>query len=85
MTENSLVTAKSEASIKQALKGLRRIVESSDDASEKRIAYAVEQAIRWVIEDTVDWNSPEEDVPIEAKFLCNEIADDIRKFLLKAT
>mgnify|MGYP001569977791 CR=1 FL=1 len=57
--------------IKKSIGELRKIVDTSKDPIEIRIAYAVENALRWSIEDTVGWEPPEEDVLRETE-LCRE-------------
>lgn len=44
------------------LKRLRKIVETSTDTTERRIAYSLEHAIRWATEDTVGWTKPHKEV-----------------------
>lgn len=56
---------KSDANIRRTLKALRKIVDTTKDPMEKRVAYIVETAIRWATEKTSGWNRPE-----------NEVADD---------
>lgn len=61
-------------SIKRTLAELRRIVETNDDPDVTRIAYAVEQAIRWATIDTRGWQRPEAAVFEDAKALKDERA-----------
>lgn len=51
------------------LKNLRRVVEDSKCPFERRIAYAMEHAIRWATEDTVGWNPPHKDAADDAMML----------------
>ena len=55
-------THKSERTIKKELRDLRKFIDSGKgDPLAIRIAYAVETAMRWVLEDTVGWKTPVED------------------------
>ena len=50
---------KSERTIHQHLRALRRVIEDeSTDLVTCRIAYEIETAIRWAREDTVGWPRP---------------------------
>jgi hypothetical protein len=60
--------------IESEIKKLRVIVERGDDPVVTRIAYAVENALRWSIEDTKGWKKPSEDVWDEAEYLKKEAA-----------
>lgn len=55
--------------IEKEIKKLRVIIDSNPDPVVTRIAYAVETALRWSVEDTVDWKTPSEDVVMEADLL----------------
>ena len=48
----------SERTIKRRLKELRKMIDTSKDPSEQRIAYGMECAIRWAREETVGWEAP---------------------------
>lgn len=48
----------SQRTIKRRLKELRTLIDASKDPAEQRIAYAMEEAIRWATSDTVGWNPP---------------------------
>lgn len=61
------------AKIEAELKKLRHIVENSGDLIEVRIAYSMEQAIRWATEETVGWNKPHKDTSLAAEILKDEI------------
>jgi hypothetical protein len=65
----------SEKTIVKNLKTLRKMIESEAvDDIEKRIAYSIETALRWVIEETT-WGSdfPITEVYDEAKLLRKEV------------
>lgn len=55
--------------IEMELKRLRKIVETSKDPMEARVAYTVEHAIRWATEETAGWTRPSADVPDAAKLI----------------
>lgn len=59
--------------INEALKELRDFIESDKDLLASRIAYEVEQGIRWAIEDTEDWSSLTESVIGMAGIIRDEI------------
>ena len=63
----------SKRTIESEIKKLRAIVESNGDPVVTRIAYAVETALRWSIEDTKGWEKPSEDVFKDAALLKHEI------------
>lgn len=63
----------SRRTIESEIKKLRAIMESDTDPAVVRIAYAVETALRWSIEDTVGWEKPSEDVFKEAVLLRKEL------------
>ena len=64
---------KSDRRVSQALKDLRDLVEEDADPIVRRIAYAVEQGIRWAREDTVGWPDPANDVRADAALLRQEL------------
>jgi hypothetical protein len=59
--------------IESEIRKLRAIVETESDPAICRIAYAVETALRWSVEDTVGWRRPSEDVYSEAEILKKEM------------
>jgi hypothetical protein len=59
--------------IESEISKLRAIVEVDGDPVLTRIAYAVENALRWAIEDTVGWQKPSQDVFEEAHLLHDEM------------
>jgi len=64
----------SKASIKRTLKNLRLIIDSKTvDVATKRMAYFAETSIRWVIEDTEDWQRPEVDLSDQVALLKKEL------------
>lgn len=52
---------------------LRALIEKSNDPIVVRIAQAEETAIRWVTEETADWDEPDQDVLRMAEILRNEL------------
>lgn len=59
----------SRRNIKRSIEALRGIIDRSHhDPITERIAYAVENALRWS-ENTVGWSRPEDDV-IEEAIIC---------------
>lgn len=60
---------KSPATIKRHLKQLRSEVINGDDPVASRVAYAMEQAIRWATENTRGWPSLAEQARIESAWL----------------
>jgi hypothetical protein len=60
--------------IESEISKLRTIIEAEkDDDILARIAYAVETALRWSIEDTKGWKKPSEDVYTDADLLRQEL------------
>lgn len=50
---------KADSTVRKELRRLRQVIDSPDtDNLTKRVAYEVEQAIRWAREDVVGWPSP---------------------------
>lgn len=47
-----------DSQIRRELQRLRRIIETSRDPVERRVAQSMEEAIRWATEDTVGWTHP---------------------------
>jgi hypothetical protein len=64
---------KSQSTIKRHLKQLRKQEIESDDPIAFRIAYAMEQAVRWATEATVGWPGLAEQARIEAGLLRREL------------
>lgn len=63
---------KSRATIRRATKALRVLIDGSDDPYERRIAYAMETALRWASLDTVNWPSMEKEAKTLARLLRDE-------------
>jgi hypothetical protein len=55
--------------LQRELKKLRKIVETSKDPLETRIAYTIEHAIRWATQETVGWPRPHKEVSDVAKMV----------------
>ena len=51
---NHITTSKTRGVIQDELRGLRKFIKMDKDPLETRIAYAMECAVRWMIEDTND-------------------------------
>ena len=64
---------KSKSTIRRNLKELRSLIDSSNDLILRRIAYAMEHAVRWATEDTVGWHSLAREAEEEAKILRGEL------------
>jgi hypothetical protein len=62
-----IVTAKSKSVIRNGLRELRKFIDKDGDALEVRIAYAMECAILWVLEDTKDWGTLVDEAIDEAR------------------
>jgi hypothetical protein len=60
--------------VRDEIAKLREIVDTSDDVAAKRIAYTLETALRWVIEETCGWESPSESLPSDVKMLRDELS-----------
>ena len=65
-----MTTVKSRGAITKELLGLRKFINKDDNILETRIAYAMECAIRWMIEDTKEWGT-----------LVDEAKDNARLYL----
>lgn len=65
----------SQRTIKRRLKELRTLIDTSKDPCVTRIAYGMECAIRWAIEDTSGWPSPEEEALILGDILRRELQE----------
>lgn len=60
--------------IRSEITKLRVIIDNSgNDDVLARIAYAVETALRWSIENTEDWETPSQDVFEEARILKTQL------------
>lgn len=65
---------KTKAQIAHAAKQLRAIIDDpSEDKIAQRIAYEVEQAIRWATEKTVGWPSPAQSAQDAADLVRSEL------------
>lgn len=64
----------SDRTVKKHLKELRALIENeATDEVTRRIAYAMECAVRWATEDTVGWNGLAQEARDEAWFLRQEL------------
>ena len=63
----------SQRTIKKCIKELRVLIDISKDPAVTKIAYGMECALRWVIEDTVGWETPAQTVKDLAAALHNEL------------
>lgn len=61
------------STIHRRLKELRTLIDTSEDPVEQRIAYAMEMAIRWTVEDTEGWPTPANEARELAYLLRQEI------------
>ena len=64
---------KSNLTIKKQLKELRELIYTSENPLETRIAYAMETAVRWVVEETVGWEGLKDQAISEAAILKKEL------------
>jgi hypothetical protein len=64
---------KSDRSVKTNLIQLRHLIDSTSDPILKRIAYAIETAVRWAREDVRGWPDLVEEAEAEAALLKKEI------------
>lgn len=71
---------KAERTVKRELRRLRQTIDSPDtDSLTKRVAWEVEQAIRWAREDVKDWPTP-----TESAFSCaNLIREEVKRSDIK--
>ena len=61
---------KAPTTIKRAIRNLRkRIDDPATPADERRVAYTLEQAMRWATEKTTGWESPDKSLPEDMKLL----------------
>lgn len=65
---------KSRRTIKEHIRKLRKLIDESKDSTERRIAYAMEHALRWAILDTVGWES----MDVEAKKLAAILRKELK-------
>jgi hypothetical protein len=63
---------KSQRAIKRNLRELREFIETSDDGVATRVAYAIETAVRWATEETVEWPGLVQQAKDEAALLRKE-------------
>ena len=65
---------KAESTVKKELRKLRQFIDSPNtDNLTKRVAYEVEQAIRWAREDVHKWPTPLESAASSANLIRQEI------------
>lgn len=65
---------KAERTVKKELRALRQLIDSPDtDNLTKRVAWEVEQAIRWAREDVKDWPRPIESAMSGANLIREEV------------
>lgn len=65
---------KAERTIKKELKALRELIDSPDtDNLTKRVAWEIEQAIRWAREDVKQWPRPVESAVSCANLISQEV------------
>lgn len=63
----------SKRTIRKRLNELRALIDCSEDPAVQRIAYGMEDAIRWATLDTVGWKSPAETAVQLARLLRKEL------------
>lgn len=61
--------------VKAELKKLRKFIETTKCPIESRIAYAMEQSIRWATQETVGWPKPNREAVEEANALKVRMAE----------
>jgi hypothetical protein len=65
---------KAERTVRKELKALRDLIDSPDaDSLTKRVAWEVEQAIRWAREDVKQWPRPVESAVSGANLIREEV------------
>ena len=64
---------KSKRTIKRNLRELRKLIDTSEDVLLSRIAYAIETAVRWTIEDTTNWEGLCDQAKSEADLLKKQL------------
>lgn len=65
---------KAERTVRKELRRLREFIESPEtDNLAKRVAWEVEQAIRWAREDVKDWPTPLESAVSGANLIHDEV------------
>lgn len=66
---------KAESTIKKEIRALRRFIDAPDsDAVATRVAWSVEQALRWATEDVKGWPNRVDDVQGTAKLIRQDLA-----------
>lgn len=69
---------KSVGTIKKEIRALRKFIDAPDsDLLAKRVAYAVETALRWVTEDVKGWPNRVEDVQGTASIIRQDLEGQI--------
>lgn len=63
---------KSKATIRRHVKALRALIDTTEDPYQRRIAYAMETALRWASIDTVGWPAMRAEALTLAKLLRDE-------------
>ena len=63
----------SEKRLKTEVKALRALIDNTKDPITSLIAYGMECAIRWAVEDTKGWGVPSKDALILADMLRKEL------------
>lgn len=69
---------KSLRTIKKNLKELRELIDTSPDIFEHRMAYTIETALRWAIEDTVGWPDMIQEAKDAAWLLKKRVRDTMK-------
>lgn len=67
--------------IQQEIRRLRKIVETTHDEAEKRLAYTVETALTWATTETVGWDPPARSIPQDARMLRDDLKHEARASL----
>ena len=70
---------KSKNNLQKTIRNLRKIIDTTQDPATKRMAYFVENTLRWAIEDTRGWPRPEEELYSEVDWLKKELSSDIER------
>lgn len=66
------MSKKSERTIKRNLGQLRNLIDTTEDPVLKRVAYSMENAVRWATENTVGWPGLVQQAVSEAYMLKQE-------------
>lgn len=74
MRSPDITSAKGITTIRKAMRELRRVIDNDPDPAVQRVAYAMETAIRWATEKTVNWPEPAQ----EAKLLARMLRQDLK-------